>query len=247
MTTPTGISLGGRAVLVTGGSRGLGAAITLAMARAGADVVACYVHEGDHLDHLRRELDTTPGKHELVRADVTVPADVDALVARLRDRFGVLDTVVNNAGVISHVPFAELPADEWHRVLDTNLTSVYTVVQAALPLLRPGSSVINVGSGSATVGLALRAHYTATKAGLIGLSRSLARELGPDGVRVNLLQPGVVQTEKELADDVVTRYEAKTSLGRLGRPEEIGDVAVFLASDLASYVTGATLDVNGGI
>jgi len=241
------ISLAGRNVLVTGGVRGIGGAITMAMARAGADVLACYRNGGDHVAALAARLDETPGKHRLTSADVTRPADVAALIQQCRDHFGSVDVLVNNAGTISHVPFAELPAEEWHRVLDTTLTSVFSVVQAALPLLTSESSVINIGSGSAFVGLAERAHYTATKAGLVGLSRSMARELGPRGIRVNVISPGVVQTEKPLPQEVVDRYTAMTAVSRLGRPEEIANVALFLASDLSSYVTGANIDASGGI
>ncbi|RSM44882.1 SDR family oxidoreductase [Amycolatopsis balhimycina DSM 5908] len=241
------ISLEGKKVLVTGGCRGIGAAITLAMARAGADVIACYRSGGDHVDALATRLDETPGKYHLTRADVTSSADIAALVQECRDRLGSLDVLVNNAGVISHIPFAELKLEEWQRVVDTNLTSVFAMVQAALPLLSGNSSVISIGSGSAFVGLALRAHYTATKAGLVGLSRSMSRELGPRGIRVNVISPGVIQTEKELSDEIVAKYTAMTSAGRLGRPDEIANVAVFLASDLSSYISGADIDANGGI
>lgn len=241
------ISLTGKKVLVTGGGRGIGGAITMAMAKAGADVLACYQSGGPHIAELQARLDETPGKHHLMQADVVEAAGVAALIQECRDRFGALDVVVNNAGVISHVPFAELDMAEWHRILDTNLTSVYAVVQAALPLLSGASSVINIGSGSAFVGLALRAHYTATKAGLVGLSRSMARELGPRGIRVNVISPGVIQTEKELSAEIVDRYTRMTAVGRLGRPEEIADVALFLASDMSSYITGANIDASGGI
>jgi 3-oxoacyl-[acyl-carrier protein] reductase len=242
-----GISLTGKKVLVTGGARGIGGAITLAMAQAGADVIACYQGGGPHVDDLERQLAATPGKHHLLRADVTSSADIASLIQQCRERFDALDVLVNNAGVISHVPFAELPLDEWNRILNTNLTSVFAVVQAALPLLSNGSSVINIGSGSALVGLALRTHYTATKAGLLGLSRSIARELGPQGIRSNVISPGVIQTEKPLDQAIIDRYERMTAVGRLGRPDEIANVAVFLASDLSSYITGANIDATGGI
>ncbi len=242
-----GISLTGKKVLVTGGARGIGGAITLAMAEAGADVLACYQQGGPHVAELERRLADTPGKHHLMRADVTSSSDIAALMLQCRERFDALDVVVNNAGVISHVPFAELTIEEWHRIVDTNLTSVFAVVQAALPLLSTNSSVISIGSGSALVGLSLRAHYTATKSGLLGLSRSIARELGPKGVRANVISPGVIQTEKKLDQAIIDRYEGMTAVGRLGQPDEIANVAVFLASDLSSYITGANIDATGGI
>lgn len=242
-----GISLTGKKVLVTGGARGIGGAITMAMAQAGADVIACYQHGGPHVQKLERELASTPGKHHLVRADVANSADIAALIQECRERFDSLDVLVNNAGVISHVPFAELTIDEWNRVINTNLTSVFAVVQAALPLFSAGASIISIGSGSALVGLTQRAHYTATKSGLLGLSRSIARELGPQKIRANVISPGVIQTEKELSQAIIDRYEGMTAVGRLGRPEEIANVAVFLASDLSSYITGANIDATGGI
>lgn len=245
--SPDGISLTGKKVLVTGGARGIGGAITMAMAQAGADVLACYQQGGPHVAELERKLATTPGKHQLVRADVTSSTDIAMLMRECRARFDALDVLVNNAGVISHVPFAELPIEEWNRVISTNLTSVFAVVQAALPLLSTNSSVISIGSGSALVGLSLRAHYTATKSGLLGLSRSMARELGPRGIRANVISPGVIQTEKKLDQAIIDRYEGMTAVGRLGRPEEIANVAVFLASDLSSYITGANIDATGGI
>lgn len=241
------INLSGRKALVTGGTRGIGREITLTLARAGADVLACYRTDGEHVEQLARELKELPGDHHLVRADIADTAEVKGLAQECRARFGHLDVVVNNAGVISHTPFAELPVEEWRRVLDTNLTGAYLVVQAALPLLGAGASVVNIGSRVATVGIPLRAHYTAAKAGMIGLTRSLCKELGPRGIRVNLVAPGVIATELELSPEVVARYESMTALRRLGAPTDIAAVVCFLASDLAAYVTGETIHVDGGI
>jgi 3-oxoacyl-[acyl-carrier protein] reductase len=241
------ISLSGRKALVTGGTRGIGREISLACARASADVLACYRTDGEHVDELARELKELPGDHQLVRADVTDPAQVEALVAECRSRFSQLDILVNNAAVISHQPFERLPLDEWRRVLDTSLTGAYLVTQAALPLLRPGASVVHIGSRVATVGIPLRAHYTAAKSGLIGLTRSLCKELGPKGVRVNLVAPGVIDTGADLSTEVRGRYESMTALRRLGSPADVAAVVCFLASDLARYVTGETVHVDGGI
>jgi 3-oxoacyl-[acyl-carrier protein] reductase len=241
------IELAGRKALVTGGSRGIGREITLALARAGADVLACYRQDGEHVDALARILKDIPGDHHLVRADVADVAGVHALAQECGVRFGRLDVVVNNAGVISHRPFDQLDVQEWRRVLDTNLTGAYLVAQAALPLLHAGGSIVNIGSRVATVGIPLRAHYTAAKAGMIGLTRSLCKELGPHGIRVNLVAPGVVATGTELPDEVRARYESMTALRRLGTPADIAAVVCFLASDLAAYITGEAINVDGGI
>ncbi|MFD7907135.1 SDR family NAD(P)-dependent oxidoreductase [Kitasatospora sp. NPDC057904] len=247
------IDLTGKRILVTGGSRGIGRGIVLALARAGARTVACYRTESPAVESLRGELAATGGEHHLVQADVSVPEDVERLVSAAKERFGALDVVVNNAGVISHVPFPELPLEEWRRVLDTNLTAPFLVIQKSLPLLSAGSSVITVGSRAAVIGIPLRAHYTASKAGLIGLTRSLMKELGPKGIRVNLVAPGVIETEEfetappEEVARVKSRYQGLTGLGRLGTPDEIAGAVLFLSSDLSAYVTGETIHVDGGI
>jgi 3-oxoacyl-[acyl-carrier protein] reductase len=241
------IDLSGRKALVTGGTRGIGRGITLALARAGADVLACYRTPGEHVDSLARELKEIPGDHHLVQADISDPDGVAALFDEVRTRFGRLDVVVNNAGVISHVPFADLSLAEWHRIVDTDLTGAFLVTQGALPLLGAGASVVNVGSRVATVGIPLRSHYTAAKAGLAGLTRSLCKELGPRGIRVNLVAPGVIATEAELSPEIIARYEGMTALRSLGKPEDIAAVVCFLGSDLSRYITGETVNVDGGI
>ncbi|MFD9908747.1 SDR family NAD(P)-dependent oxidoreductase [Streptomyces sp. NPDC059063] len=247
------VDLTGKRALVTGGTRGIGRGIVLALARAGASVVTCYRTESESVESLVKELAGIGGDHHVVKADVSDPQDVERLMATAKQRLGALDVVVNNAGVISHVPFAELPLDEWRRVLDTNLTAPFLVIQKALPLLSEGSSVITVGSRAAVVGIPQRAHYTASKAGLIGLTRSLMKELGPQGIRVNLVAPGVIETEEfekaspEELERVQSRYRGLTGMGRLGRPDEIAGAVLFLASDLSGYVTGETIHVDGGI
>ncbi|TVL88171.1 SDR family NAD(P)-dependent oxidoreductase [Streptomyces sp. SAJ15] len=247
------LDLIGKHVLISGGSRGIGRALALAFAHAGARVLACHRDPSPQADRLAAELKEAPGEHLLVQADVTDPTQVDRLLGQARERFGGLDVVVHNAGVISHVPFAELEPEEWHRILDTSLTAAYLLVRGALPLLGPGASVIAVGSRAARAGIPLRAHYTAAKAGLEGLTRSLAKELGPRGIRVNVIAPGVIDSDDtkalpaERRAELTARYSAMTALGRLGRPDEIAGAALFLASGLSSYLTGQTICVDGGI
>ncbi|MEV4441755.1 SDR family oxidoreductase, partial [Streptomyces sp. NPDC049577] len=158
-----------------------------------------------------------------------------------------------NGGTISHVPYAELDVAEWKRVVDVNLTGTHLVIQGSLPYLGAGSSVVTIGSRAAEAGVPLRAHYTATKAAQLGLTRSLAKELGGRGIRVNTLLLGVIHTEAfddkpaEQREAALTMYSRKTALGRLGRPEEVAGAVLWLASDLSSYVTGAAIGVDGGI
>ncbi len=247
------LGLQGKKALVTGGARGVGRGIVLGLARAGVDVVTCYRRESEHVDSLVRELKDIGGDHAVVRADVAEPDQVGELLDDCRRRFGRLDVLVNNAGTISHVPYDELPLDEWNRIIATNLTSVHLVVQAALPLLGAGSSVISIGSRSVEAGVKLRAHYTATKAALIGLNRSLAREFGERGIRFNILRLGVIETEtlRDLPDEdrarMVALYSAKSAFGRIGTSAEAAGAVAWLASDLSSFVTGAIIPVDGGM
>jgi 3-oxoacyl-[acyl-carrier protein] reductase len=247
------LDLTGRKALVTGGSRRVGRDTVLALARAGADVVACYRQDGASVDSLTDELAAIGGKHRLVRADVTSGSDVAALIDECRSQLGSLDIVVNNAGTIGWAPLAELDPAEWDRVLAVDLNAAYLVTQHALPLLSASSSVINIGSAAALYGGPMRAHYTAAKAGLIGLTRSLAKELGGRGIRVNLVAPGAIATD-DLATTNPQQYQALqehygklTALRRVTSQQDVVGAVLFLASELSSYVTGETINVDGGL
>lgn len=237
-------------VLVTGGTHGIGRAMVLAFARAGATVVACHRNENEAAAKLAVDLEETgAGRHKLVTADVTDSADVERLAAACREHLGGLDVVVNNVGVDAHAPLDHLDDAEWHRVMDHNVTSAYLVTKATLTDLVDGGSVINIGSSAAQRGRPNGAHYTASKAALQGLTRALCKELGPRGIRVNLIAPGVVRTEDDrpLPPPVADRLVAMTALGRLAAPEDIVGTALFLAGDSARYVTGAVINVDGGM
>lgn len=247
------LGLKGRRALVTGGTRGVGRGIVLALARAGVDVLTCYRSGEDYAASLEKELAEVGGTHKVVRCDLADSAQITELIGQAKDLFGGLDLIVNNAGAISHVPYGELPEQEWRRVIDTNLTAAHLVIQQALPILGEGASVISIGSKSSEVGIPLRAHYTATKAALRGLTRSLAKEFGSRGLRFNVLALGVIETEaldampEEQRALMIKRYSEKTALGRLGTPDEVAGAVLWLSSDLSRYVTGATIHVDGGI
>ncbi|CUU53563.1 short-chain dehydrogenase [Frankia sp. CcI49] len=241
--------LAGKRALVTGGTRGIGRSVVLGLAQAGATVVVGHQRETEEAESLRRELKATGNEHLLVQADVADPAQITELIAATGAHLGGLDIVVNSVGTISHVPYAQLPLEAWTQVLSTNLTATHLVTQGALELLGDSGTVINIGSGAGVVGVPLRAHYTAAKTGLIGLTRSLSKELGSKGIRVNLVSPGVIETDQAagMPEAARTAYTNRIPLGRLGEAHEVAAVVLFLASDVSSYVNGATFTVDGGI
>jgi 3-oxoacyl-[acyl-carrier protein] reductase len=245
--TPAGGDLAGRRALVTGGTRGIGRAITLALARAGAQVLTCARTGGDEAAALERELKELGADAPVVVADVTDPADAGRLADECRARLGGLDVLVNNAGRDGDGPLAELTEQAWGDLLDADLTSVYLVTRACLPLLGPGASVINIGSGLALRGRPGRTHYAAAKAGVLGLSRTLCKELGPSGIRVNTITPGIIDTDPDRPHPMAGPIRHMAALGRLGTPDDVAAAAAFLASPASGYVSGAVLPVDGGM
>jgi 3-oxoacyl-[acyl-carrier protein] reductase len=242
-----------RRVLVTGGSKGIGRGVVLAAARAGAHVMTCYRKDGEGIESLRRDLADTAGNHHVVRADVSKQEDVTALLSKVESAWGGLDVVVNNAGDFKPKPYAELTGEEFAATINGNLTSTHMVTQGSLLLLGDRASIINLGSTVTFIGMDGGAHYTAAKAALVGMTRSLARELGPKGIRVNVVSPGRIDTEAmdalppEVAEKQRALFASFSALGRLGQVEEIANVVLFLASDLAGYVTGQDIVVDGGV
>ncbi|WP_327085930.1 SDR family oxidoreductase [Nonomuraea sp. NBC_01738] len=247
------LSLTGKKALVTGGTRGIGKGIVLALARQGVDVITCYRQDGDQAGALERELKEIGGQHHVLRADLADPAQAVGLLQECADRFGRLDLVVNNAAAVSHVAYDQMTLEEWQRIVSTNVTAAFLVIQHALPLLGAGGSVVSISSKTVEIGIPMLSHYTTTKAALHGLNRTLARELGGRDIRFNVLSLGMIHTEavdampEEQRAASLKRYSEKTALGRWGRPEEVAGAVLWLASDLSRYVTGAVIAVDGGI
>lgn len=247
MTEPD--TFAGRRVVITGGTRGIGRATALAFARAGARIVVSYRSDAEQAKSLGAELEAAGGEAELVQADLTTREGAQLLAATATGWLGGIDVLVNNLGVDGHVPFGKLSEEEWHRVLDHNATSAYLVTQSVLDALAPGASVVNIGASVALRGRPMGVHYSTSKAALVGFTRALAKELGPRGIRVNLVAPGVTETEPGagLPPQLAAKLTALTALGRLGTPEDVAGAVLYLAGESASYVTGTTIEVDGGI
>jgi 3-oxoacyl-[acyl-carrier protein] reductase len=243
------LGLKGKHAIVSGGSRGIGRACVLALAQQGVSVAAIYQRESDAIKSLAAELKEIDNGSYVVQTDVSDAKAVEQTIAEARRRFGTIEIVVNNAGVVSHKMIGDLDPAEWHRVLDTNLTGLFLVTQAALKGMTSGGSIITIGSAVALRGMPGRVHYGASKAGTLGFSRCLAKEVGPQGIRVNVIAPGIIETDQVsgLTPEGRVRYEKLAALNRLGQPEEIADAVLFLASDLSRFVSGQTINVDGGI
>jgi 3-oxoacyl-[acyl-carrier protein] reductase len=243
--------LRGRVVLVTGGSRGIGAEVALKAATEGATVAVHYHQSAEGAERTLGRIRASGEEGEAFDADVADGAQAERLVARVLDRFGRLDGLVNNAGLTQVGPFLDIEPEEWDAVLRTDLTAAFHTCRAALPSMieRGAGSIVNIASRLGQIGVAETAAYSAAKAGLIGLTRSLAREFGPLGIRVNAVAPGVTTTE--MTTDLVDSEEGRrrlrdVAIGRFGRPDEVAEAVIFLLSDAASLFVGQTLNPNGG-
>ena len=249
--------LRGRTALITGASRNIGRAIALAYAAEGADLVLNTRVNGDELDAVAAECRKTGVRALPVLADIADPAAVEAMVARAGAELGPVDVLVSNAAVRPHQAVEATSLEDWHRVLSVNLHSAFYLARALVPGMkeRRRGSIIALGGQSSLTGRPNTAAVTAAKTGLLGLVRALAAELGPFGIRANMVIPGFIDTERRYADWYPEFHEAppgapaqlkQIPLGRLGRPEDIADACVFLASDASAYVTGDTIRVMGG-
>jgi 3-oxoacyl-[acyl-carrier protein] reductase len=240
--------LAGRVALVTGGARGIGAAIAAGLADEGAHVVILDIL-GDQAAALARK---QPGDAGVVAADLRDPGEVRAAIEDTAERYGQLDVLVNNAGVFRSTPFLDIGVDEWDLLFAVNVRAALLTIQAAAPFLTKATAgrVINLASMGGKLGEPGQAHYAASKAAVIALTRVAAMELGPSGITVNCICPGYVATDmgadKRTAEQVA-QWAALSPLGRLGTPDDVARMAVFLASDDAAYCTGQAFNVTGGM
>jgi 3-oxoacyl-[acyl-carrier protein] reductase len=242
-------SLAGRVAIVTGASRGIGRGIAAALAARGATVVAAA--RGDHAGDTVREIADAGGRAEAATLDVTDRASIEAMVAGTLERHARLDILVANAGIARDQLLLRLKPEDWDAVIATNLTAAYACAQAAVrPMIKQRAGrIITISSVVGQAGNAGQTNYAASKAGLIGFSKALALEVASRGITVNVVAPGLVDTEmtRAVAEAARATWVGKIPLGRLGTPEDIASAVCFLASDEASYITGQVIAVNGGM
>lgn len=243
--------LDGKIALVTGASRGIGRAIALKLAAAGATVVVNYAGNVKAAEEVRQMIEENGGKSMLVQADVANADAVEDMVNAVMDAYGKIDILVNNAGITRDTLLVRMKEDDWDAVINTNLKSIYYASKAvAKGMMKQRSGrIVNMTSVVGLTGNASQANYAAAKAGAIGFSKSLAKELATRGVTVNLVAPGFIDTDMTavLPDKVKEEMLKSIPMAKAGQPEDIANAVLFLVSDQASYITGQTLQVNGGM
>jgi len=242
-----------KVAVVTGASKGIGAGIAKALAADGASVVVNYASSKDGADKVVTEIKAKGGKAVAVHGDVSKQADISKLFAETKKAFGRLDVLVNNAGVYEFAALGEVTAESFHKMFNLNVLGLILSSQEALKYFGPdGGSIINIGSTASSLNVPTAVTYTATKAAVDSVTGVLAKELGPKKIRVNSINPGMVETEGVHAAGVIgsdfqKQFESQTPLGRIGQPNDIAPVAVFLASDDSGWLTGELLLASGGL
>lgn len=245
--------LDGKVAVVTGASKGIGASIAQHLAAEGASVVVNYSSSKEGADRVVAAIARNGGKAVAVQANLADPGDIRRLFGRAREAFGKLDILVNNAGVYQFAPLEEVTPELFHSMFDLNVLGLILASQEAVKQFGPeGGSIINISSVAATSAPPTTSVYSASKAAVDAVTRSLAQELGPRKIRVNSINPGMVETEGFQAagiaeSDFRKQTESRTPLGRIGRPQDIAPAAVFLASADSSWITGETFYISGGL
>lgn len=246
--------LSGKKALVTGGSRGIGRGIAIALAKQGADVAVNYRSNAEEAQKVVEEIKNLGHEGFTVQADVSKFAEVERMFAEVMAKFGKLDILANNAGIAPvSVSIYETTEEQWDSVIDTNLKGQFLCAREAAKVMKPGSKIINtasIASGGVGVGFGRAASYVASKGGVVGLTEDLAVDFGPKGININAVAPGIIDTD--MTKDFIANPEfakgfmAHIPMGRFGKPEDIGATVAFLASDEAGYLTGAIIYVDGG-
>lgn len=243
--------LDGKTALVTGASRGIGRAVALALAAAGARVAINYAGNVKAAEEVKAAVEAAGGTAILCQADVADSAAVEAMVAAVAKEFGTIDILVNNAGITRDTLLMRMKDEDFAKVLDTNLKGVFYCTKAVSKLMmkKRAGRIVNMASVIGLVGNAGQANYAAAKAGVIGFSKSVAKELASRGITVNVVAPGFIGTDMtaDLPETVKEKALADIPLGKMGEPEDVANAVLFLASDQASYITGQVVNVDGGM
>ena len=247
--------LAGKVAVVTGASKGIGAAIALHLAAEGAAVVVNYSSSKAGAERVVGEIVRKGGKAVAVQANIARQADIQRLFAEARKTFGPLDILVNNAGIYEFVPLETVTAEHFHKLFDLNVLGLILASQEAVKHMGPaGGSIVNISSVVSTYAAPNASVYSATKAAVDAVTRTLAKELGPRKIRVNSINPGMVETEGTTSSGITAdesdfrkQVESQTPLGRIGQPHDIAPAAVFLASSDSGWITGETLYISGGL
>ncbi len=240
--------LSGKIALVTGASRGIGRAIAIELARDGADIVVNYHHNEQEAMEVVHEIEKLGRKAVALKADVSEFDSVKKMADTIKEKFGHLDILVNNAGVVMDKTLVNMDVSEWKSVIKINLNGVYNVTRNVITLLRPDGRIINISSIVALEGNFGQTNYAASKAGIIGFTKSLAKEVSRNRITVNAVAPGLIETDilKAIPSERKKKFADLIPLGRSGTPEDVANLIGFLASDKASYITGEVICVDGG-
>jgi 3-oxoacyl-[acyl-carrier protein] reductase len=245
------LTLEGKSCLVTGGSRGIGKAIALKLADFGADVAITYARSAEAAEEVKAEIEKKGRKSKALQADAVSYEKAEAVINEMVEDWGKIDVIVNNAGITKDNLILRMTEEQWDDVITTNLKSIFNYSKAAAkPMMRNrGGSIINIGSVVGISGNAGQSNYAASKAGIIGFTKSYAKELASRNIRANVVAPGYILTDMtgELDEKVLEGIKAETPLGRAGQADEVADAVVFLSSDMSSYITGEVIRVDGGM
>lgn len=245
------LTLDGKTALVTGGSRGIGRAIALILAEYGADVAVTFKSSVDAANEVKEEIESKGRNAKAIQADAVKIESAKEVVGEITEDWEKLDILVNNAGITRDNLILRMSEEQWDQVIDTNLKSIFNYSKAvAKPMMRNrGGSIINISSVVGISGNAGQSNYAASKAGIMGFTKSYAKELASRNIRANVVAPGYITTEMtdELDEDVLESIKDETPLARAGDAEEVANTVLFLASDLSSYITGETIRVDGGM
>lgn len=239
-----------KTVLITGGSRGIGAAMAIAFAKKGYDIAITYKSSVEKAETLKKDIEDLGQKCIALCADSANSQAVKEAVSAANVVLGRIDVLINNSSIAQQNLFTDISDNDWDIMIANNLSGTFYYCREVLPQMisRKNGCIINISSMWGEVGASCEVHYSAAKAGVIGLTKALAKEVGPSGIRVNCIAPGVINTDMiaDFSPDDIKALEEETPLGRIGSPIDVANAAIFLASDEASFITGQTLGVNGG-